>query len=251
MILYFSGTGNSRYVAERIAAIAGDELVDLNKKIRDHDTSRLDAGTKIILVTPTYAWRIPRVVEQWIRETQIVAAGRVWFVMTCGDEAGNAGKYNRRLCEAKGWNYMGTAQVVMPENYLAMFPVPKPSTAQKIIQNAEPVIDEIARMIAQGKPVEDQKLTVTDRLKSDIVNPVFYVMSVKADPFRTTDACIGCGKCESLCPLNNITLRDGKPVWGKDCTHCMACIAYCPTEAIEYGKTSVGKPRYHCDLKGN
>lgn len=44
--------------------------------------------------------------------------------------------------------------------------------------------------------------------------------------------------------MNNIQLIDGKPVWGKNCTHCMACICYCPQEAIEYGKKSVGKPRY-------
>ena len=58
-------------------------------------------------------------------------------------------------------------------------------------------------------------------------------------------ACIGCGKCVELCPLNNIHLENGKPVWGKNCTHCMACICYCPKEAIEYGKKSKGKPRYH------
>jgi epoxyqueuosine reductase QueG len=45
--------------------------------------------------------------------------------------------------------------------------------------------------------------------------------------------------------LNNIRLENGKPVWGKNCTHCMACICYCPKEAIEYGKKSKGKPRYH------
>ncbi len=45
--------------------------------------------------------------------------------------------------------------------------------------------------------------------------------------------------------MNNIRMENGKPVWGQACTHCMACICYCPTEAIEYGKKSVGKPRYH------
>ena len=44
--------------------------------------------------------------------------------------------------------------------------------------------------------------------------------------------------------MNNIRLENGKPVWGKECTHCMACICYCPAEAIEYGKKSFGKPRY-------
>ena len=48
-----------------------------------------------------------------------------------------------------------------------------------------------------------------------------------------------------ICPLNNIHLENSKPVWGKNCTHCMACICYCPKEAIEYGRKSKGKPRYH------
>lgn len=47
------------------------------------------------------------------------------------------------------------------------------------------------------------------------------------------------------CPLNNIKLINGKPVWNKNCTHCMACICYCPVKAIEYGKKSKNKPRYY------
>ena len=82
------------------------------------------------------------------------------------------------------------------------------------------------------------------RIMSGIINPFFYRLIVKADPFRVSDACVGCGQCASKCPLNNIELRSGTPVWGKQCTHCMACISYCPAKAIEYGKRSVGKPRY-------
>ena len=63
------------------------------------------------------------------------------------------------------------------------------------------------------------------------------------------DTCIGCGKCEKACPLNNIKLVDHRPVWGKRCTHCMACICRCPKEAIEYGKHSEGLPRYVCGKK--
>ena len=65
--------------------------------------------------------------------------------------------------------------------------------------------------------------------------------------FNFADACVSCGKCESLCVLNNISIQDGKPKWGNHCTHCMACICGCPAEAIEYGKKSLGKPRYWCD----
>ena len=67
----------------------------------------------------------------------------------------------------------------------------------------------------------------------------------QAARLKLHSACIGCGKCEKLCPLNNITLQNARPVWGTNCTQCMACICYCPTRAIEYGKKSAGKPRYH------
>ena len=86
-----------------------------------------------------------------------------------------------------------------------------------------------------------------DRIKSGIVNYLFYPVMVHAKKFYASDHCISCGQCVNVCPLNNIQLKKGKPVWGKHCTHCMACINRCPKEAIEYGKHSLGLPRYTCD----
>ena len=71
----------------------------------------------------------------------------------------------------------------------------------------------------------------------------FYLQDKK---FTVKESCISCGLCAKSCPLSNIELKDGKPQWLGNCTHCMACITKCPKEAIEYGKKSVGKPRYLC-----
>lgn len=106
----------------------------------------------------------------------------------------------------------------------------------------------LARRIAEGLEMRLYDLNVCIKAgDTGPVNPVFYRFFVKADAFRATDACIGCGRCVELCPLNNVHLKNGKPVWGKNCTHCMACICYCPKEAIEYGEKSKGKPRYHVE----
>lgn len=88
--------------------------------------------------------------------------------------------------------------------------------------------------------------TFKDRMDSGIINPLFYPVFVHANKFYATDTCIACKKCVNVCPLQNIRLKNGKPVWGKNCTHCMACISRCPREAIEYGKHSKGMPRYVC-----
>ena len=82
MILCFSGTGNSRYIARRITEALQDEIVDLNEKIKANDNSQVQTGRNVIVVVPTYAWRIPRVVSEWIAKTELVSAKRIWFVMS-------------------------------------------------------------------------------------------------------------------------------------------------------------------------
>ena len=245
MILFYSGTGNSRYVAKRIAVALDDELLSMNDRIKAGDTSPVEANERLIIVTPTYAWRIPRIVRDWLVKTDFPGTKQVWFVMTCGSEIGNAEKYNLALCREKQLTYMGTAQIIMPENYIAMFNAPHADEARQIVARAEPNIDRALSAIAANQAFPLPRNNLYDRFMSGPVNPIFYSFCVKAKAFTASDACIGCGKCAALCPTNNINIQNGKPVWGGDCTHCMACICYCPAEAVEYGKKSLGKPRYH------
>lgn len=245
MILYFTGTGNSGYAARRIADGLGEPLLCLNDRIKAGGTAPVETGEQLVIVTPTYAWRIPRIVKDWLLHTELTGAKRAWFVMTCGSEIGDADRYNRRLCQAKGLACMGTAQIVMPENFIAMFNAPTVEEARRIVAKAEPFIDRAIAAIRAGHMFSPPRKKLYDRIASSAVNPVFYPLFVKANSFTASDVCIGCGKCEKLCPLNNITLQNARPVWGTNCTQCMACICYCPTRAIEYGKKSAGKPRYH------
>ena len=251
MVLYFSGTGNSRYVAKRIGREIDDEVSDLFERIRSHDNSELRSESPWVVVVPTYAWRIPHIVQEWLEHTALLGNGDIYFVMTCGGSIGNAGKYLRQLCEGKKLNYLGCMAVVMPENYLAMFDVPPREKALEVIRKSENVIEKAANLIKSHRGFPQPDITVMDRVNSGIVNDIFYPAFVHAKKFYATGACISCGKCVKLCPLNNISLETDKPVWGKNCTHCMACICNCPCEAIEYGKHSRGKNRYHCPENGS
>lgn len=244
MILYFSGTGNSEYVAKRIKVMIKDETLNLFDKIRKQDFSKLYSNQPWIIVTPTYAWRIPRILHEWLNNTQLVGNKDIYFVMTCGNNIGNAGRYLKEICNLKKMNYKGTAQIVMPENYVAMFSTPSQEEALKIIYQAENEIDKIAAIIKSNNIFIQSKITFKDKINSSIINNIFYPLIVHAKKFYVTDKCINCGKCVQLCPLNNINLKYKKPVWKNHCTHCMACISRCPSKAIEYGKHSKGKIRY-------
>lgn len=245
MILYFSGTGNSRYVARRMADALHEPLCNMNDRIKAGDTAPVETGARLIIVTPTYAWRIPRIVQDWLLRTALTGTAQAWFVMTCGSETGSADKYNRALCQEKHLTCMGTAQIIMPENYIAMFNAPQAEEARQIVARAEPDIDRAIAAVRAGTAFPPTRDNLYDRFMSGPVNPIFYSCFVKAEAFTVSDACVGCGQCAARCPTNNITLQNGRPVWGGSCTHCMACICYCPAAAIEYGKKSLGKPRYH------
>lgn len=245
MVVYFSGTGNSRWCAELLADRLDDQLLDAFQYIRGGIAADLRSGKPWVFVCPTYAWRLPRIFRDFIRSGSFEGSEDAYFIMTCGDGIGNAVKTNRELCAEKKLNHRGTLEVVMPENYIALFDVPPEEECSRLIGEARSLLERAAQEILEGCALTEQPISVADRLKSGPVNPAFYGLIVKDKKFRVEDSCIGCGKCVESCPTANLELKDGKPVWGGNCTHCMACICGCPVSAIEYGKASVGKVRYH------
>jgi formate hydrogenlyase subunit 6/NADH:ubiquinone oxidoreductase subunit I len=47
------------------------------------------------------------------------------------------------------------------------------------------------------------------------------------------DACIGCGECETLCPVQAIEMEDDVPVVDTEwCIGCGVCATVCPTDAV-------------------
>ena len=62
--------------------------------------------------------------------------------------------------------------------------------------------------------------------------------------FAASEACVGCGVCEKVCPRNNIQLRGGRPVFGPNCIGCLSCVQYCPKSAINIGKVTEKRERF-------
>ena len=243
MVLYFSGTGNSRYAAKRISEITGDERISIGQRIKSGDYSEIHSEKPLVFVGPVYAGRLPRVMEEYIRQVKFSGTQKVYFVVTCAQTPWVTVQYVEKLCDKKGFALLGFNSVVMPQGYLAGGGTQPREVNERILKEAEPKILSIAEAI------RDRRLLPKEQpgkaMMSKVLNPIMYSMMISAKGFRATDKCIGCGKCEQRCPLNNIRLTNGKPVWGNQCTHCMACIAGCPSEAIEYGRKTVGKPRYY------
>lgn len=247
MILYFSGTGNSRFVAKEIARISGDEVVSINKRIKKGDTGAVSSDKPLVFVGPVYAGRYPRIMDEHIKKTDFIGNKSVYFVSTCAATPWQTVSYAKKLCDEKGFKLLGFNSVVMPQGYVAGGGTQPKEINDEVLKKAQPKIEEIAQRIRDGKRLSDEK--PGNAVMSKIINPMMYAIMISAKGFKVTDKCSGCGKCADRCPLNNITVSSGRPVWGKECTHCMACIAGCPNEAIEYGKKTKGKTRYYLGEK--
>lgn len=249
MIFYFSGTGNSQLVAMQIAETIGDQIISINNHLKEGKKAGFATQNPLVFVVPTYGWRMPAVVQQWILDTEFEGSNRAYFVLTCGDSCGNAKAYASKLCTQKGWQFCGLAKVAMPENYVAMFAVPNQAEIKSILDKSQHIIKDLSQKIIDNQPFVSQRITVLDRVLSSPVNAVFNRFLIGDRGFIVSDDCISCNKCAQRCPLNNIDMSSGKPVWQGNCTHCMACIGGCPTKAIEYksrlGFSSYGKARYY------
>ena len=245
MILYFSATGNCAFAAKRIAGRIGDEAVSLLEKLRTDDHSPLHSEKPWVVVSPVYVAEMPRIVRDWLKATPLTGSRDIFFVFTAASEMSCSGYFAKRLVEEKGMVYHGSASVRMPTNYPIFFTVKEGYACRRIVEDAIPVIDKAAEIISLNGIIPEKQPGKATLAATVPVNELYYKYFVKADDFYATDACISCGKCTKVCPCANITLRDGKPVWGGKCTHCMACLSSCPKEAIEYRGKTEGKRRYH------
>ena len=247
MILYFSGTGNSQFAALRIAKLLGeDKAVSINCCLKDEEKREFHSELPLVFVAPIYAWRMPRVVEEWIEHTKFEGNKNAYFILTRGGGTdGNAALYTRCLCERTGLTYRGLASVQMPENYIALSSAPSEREWEEIIARAEPVFSALAQRIKQGEAFTEAQVSLVGRFLSGPFNPLYYNLAIHDKGFTVSDTCVSCGKCARRCPLNNIVLTGGKPQWNGSCTHCMACICGCPAEAIEYKSITKGKRRYY------
>lgn len=243
MILYFSGTGNSKYVANVISKETRDEVLSINERLKNNDYSPILSDGEIIIVFPNYCGRMPKVVWEYLNKVDIQGKA-IRFVCTCFQSGWNASKYCKKLAENKKLTYLGTKSVKMPQGYVANYNIPNQEDADKQVTEATPSIIEIANTIINGVPFKDEKSSLKGKFMTNIMAQMFYPMMVSAKGFKCDGNCVSCGRCEMACPLNNIKIVDGKPQWGEKCTHCMACINTCPQKAINYKNKTQKRNRH-------
>lgn len=242
MIYYFSGTGNSKWIAEELARRTGDETQSIAALQKDGPTAVFaDSGAVVGIVFPVYAWGAPLNVERFCKGITLAPGAYAYAVCSCGDEAGRAMRRLKKMIPIQAaWS------VAMPNNYIAGFDVDSPELEQKKIRAAGEKIETIAQAANAHMSVYDVHEGPGAGLKTALVRPMFNTFALRTKPFSVDDTCNACGLCARICPIGAIQMQGSKPVWvKKQCTQCTACINRCPQRAIQYGAGTRKHGRYY------
>ena len=237
MIFYFSATGNSQHVAERIAAKTQNETVSITECVKNRRFRFSVDHASVGIVVPTYAWGLPSIVRDFLQE--LVLDGKpeyLRFVATCGSTSGQTGRFANELMKGKSLSFDSLFSVKMPDTWTPIFDLSDPQKVQRINQAAEKEIDFAIEKI-QNRAEGDFMRNKVPVVAAHLFYGLGYRAMRKTKHFRVEDSCIGCGLCAKKCPVSAIEIRDKKPVWVKDsCVICLSCLHRCPKFSIQYGR---------------
>ncbi len=232
MIIYFSATGNSKYTAQVIAYETNDKAVSI---LDITDKIVLKDGENLGIITPTYCWRLPTIVEEFLRKIKIENANNsyVYYIATYGTTSGQTDYYVKKYLKKIKIKLSASYSIKTVDNWVVEFNVGDQDIVNDLLKEEALQIDKIIKKIKEKKKEfisKDKKsLFLCEGAK------VYYNKARRTKNFIVYDNCITCGICSQNCPVKAIKIVDGRPIWViEQCTLCFGCLHKCPMHAIEY-----------------
>lgn len=240
-IYYFSATGNSLYVAKRICEeVKTGEVISIPTILDENESIALEDDV-IGFIYPIHCGSVPIVVESFLKKLSSIKASYIFAVgVTGGGGADLSFKHINKILldKAKLSNHFTVKYI---SNYIRAGRNVTEERVNESMRGNEPVIYDISQSI-----LKRDKRDIGSNLGADFLMYKMWrdYFKNKDKGFNVNENCIACNLCKEVCPVSNIDLEDGKPVWKGNCTDCMACINLCPKSAINIGKKTIKKNRY-------
>ena len=233
--IYFNGTGNSRYAVEFFC----NEYDEAAKafSIEDDNVIEVVKGDEMLVFAyPVQYSTVPKILRDFIiKNKELWGNKKVFLIATMGLFSGDGAGILGRLLQQYGAEIIGGLHMKMPDSIGDEKVLKRPLEKNKeLVKKAEQKISKSVRLLKAGKPTQE-RIGVLYRMAGIFGQRLYFGHKTKnySNKLRVDeDKCIGCGKCEKLCSMNNIKIVDKKVVQNNRCTMCYRCINNCPKQAM-------------------
>lgn len=262
LILYFSGTGNTEFIAQYIKNHLNCDIYEIElfplELFNKDNISKYDI---LIFGFPVYACDIPVFIQQYLKDIPVTKTKSVFIFCTKALSSGISLKHAIEIFKKGGYNPLGYAGVKMPGSDGLAFLKKDSRMAHKIINRDFSKLEGVDNLVNRIKEVTRELeidgverfcLNVNSNMVKSFLNSILKKVFIATEGWLKTKFwadknCIKCKKCERICPTNNIKVNE-KVSFGSNCYLCMRCVHQCPMEAIQIGKKTVGKFRWRGPL---
>lgn len=221
-ILYFSSTGNSLFIAKKVKERFGGNIIYI--PTYQGNGSEFE---KIILVTPIHSYGMPAFVYDLI--PKLDKTKELIIIQNYGGMIGGANYLTYQYAKNNGLNIKSVYTMKMPESFTLYIQVPK-FYLNSALKKSNGRIEKILNMIENENWIVPKKCKT--REAKYLKNKSNWHLI--GERFSCTENCVKCGKCVQICPVHNISLKDGKIEFGNKCIACLGCYHRCPKKAITY-----------------
>lgn len=249
-IFYFSGTGNTLAAARKVAELLGDtELISITDLQRGDDVS-FEGAERVGIFFPVYCFGVPNLVIQFIK--RIKKLGKkgneqpyLFTFCTSGGMLGSAHLIAEQHLSKRNYRLNAYFHVAMPSNYIPLSNGPSPGRIAKTLTRAETKIGKIVTSIEAKKKRRPIHVFPLDLWGELVANRAVSMLGDYDKYFWLNENCDNCGVCQKICPASNIIIMNGMPTWRGHCEQCMACLQWCPKQAIQFKQVTQKRRRYH------
>lgn len=237
ILYYFSGTGNTKWVADRFKDEFGLNNIDLKlANIESLEEISIKGYDFLIIGSSVYAEIQPKIVDDFLnRLPKAKKSIKAIVYSTQGAKSSSATSVIAKILETKGVKVIIQANIKMPNNYyFVLGKNPDANKQKEMLKNAEIKVKTLTKYFLDNK-----------ESKEKVFFPRVFLGKISARAFRkalprlsrnitVTEDCDKCGLCLRNCPKNNITFENGYAIFHSKCMLCLRCIHVCPKNAIRY-----------------